>query len=99
MHKLAGCSQHHGYVAIEEETCQEIVCEERLKCYGYKTSCCKGFIFHLFAILFAGIPYILLRWYCQYVAYAKYSRCSLEEAQILLIQVIYLILYFYTFKM
>jgi hypothetical protein len=88
LRKLAGCRQHHGYVVIGEENCQEIECEERLTCYGYKTNCCKGFTFHLFAMLFAGIPYMLLHWYCQYATYTKYSKCSLEEAQILLIQVI-----------
>ncbi|XP_023726909.1 probable cation-transporting ATPase 13A3 isoform X2 [Cryptotermes secundus] len=86
LRKLAGCSQHHGYVVIGEENCQEIACEERLTCYGYKKNCCKGFIFHLFAVLFAGIPYMFLHWYCQYATYTKYSKCSLEEAQILLIQ-------------
>jgi hypothetical protein len=95
MHKLAGCSRYHGYVVIGEENRQEIECEERLTCYGYKANCCKGFIFHLFAIAFAGIPYMLLHWYCQYAAYTKYSKCSLEEAQILLIQVIDLMFNYY----
>jgi hypothetical protein len=95
LRKLAGCRQHHGYVVIGEENCQEIECEERLTCYGYKRNCCKSFIFHLFAILFAGIPYMLLHWYCQYAAYTKYSKCSLGEAQILLIKVIYLMFNYY----
>jgi hypothetical protein len=93
--KAPGFSQHRGYVSIGEENSQEIECEEGLTCYGYKTSYCKQFIFHVFAVLFAGIPYLFLHWYCQYVAYTKYLKCSLEEADILLIQVINLMFYYF----
>ncbi|XP_021926839.1 probable cation-transporting ATPase 13A3 isoform X2 [Zootermopsis nevadensis] len=83
---LVGFSHHRGYAVIGEENSQEIESEERLTCYGFRTSYCKQFVFHAFAVLFAGIPYMLLHWYCQYAAYIKYSKCSLEEAHILLIQ-------------
>jgi hypothetical protein len=95
MRNFVGFSEHRGYTVIREENSQEIECEERLTCYGYKASYCKRFIFHIFAVLFAGIPYMFLHWYCQYVAYTKYSKCSLEEAQILLIQVITLMFYYF----
>lgn len=91
MSNLVDFSHHRGYAVIGEENSQEIECEERLTCYGFRTSYCKQFVFHAFAVLFAGIPYMLLHWYCQYAAYIKYSKCSLEEAHILLIQVINLV--------
>jgi hypothetical protein len=88
MYNLAGFSQRRGYVLIGEENSQQIEGEERLTCYGYKTNYCKRFLFHVIAVLFAGIPYVLLQWCCQYTTYTKHSKCSVKEAEMLLIQVI-----------
>jgi hypothetical protein len=91
MYNWAGCNQRRGYIPIGEEKSQQIEGEERLTCYGYKTNYCKRFIFHVIAVLFAGIPYVLLQWCCKYATYTKHSKCSLKEAEMLLIQVIKLI--------
>jgi len=91
MYNLVGFNQRHGYILIGEENNQQIEGEERLTCYGYKTNYCKRFLFHVIAVLFAGIPYVLLQWCCQYATYAKHSKCSLKEAEMLLIQVIKLV--------
>jgi hypothetical protein len=88
MHNWAGCNQRRGYILIGEENSQQIEGEERLTCYGYKTNYSKQFIFHVIAVLFAGIPYVLLQWCCKYATYTKHSKCSLKEAEMLLIQVI-----------
>ena len=87
MYNLTAFNQRRGYVFIGEENRQQIEGEEKLTCYGYKTSHCKRFIFHVVAVLFAGIPYVLLQWFCQYATYTKHSKCSLTEAEMLLIQV------------
>lgn len=91
MYNVAGLNQRRGYVVIGEENSQQIEGEERLTCYGYRTSHCKRFIFHVTAVLLAGIPYVLQQWCCQYATYTKHSKCSLNEAEVLLIQVIMLV--------
>ena len=58
MYNLAGFNQRHrGYVLIGEGNSQQIEGEERLTWYGYNTIYFKGFIFHVIAVLFAGVTW------------------------------------------
>ena len=83
---LTNFGQYSGYSRIGDEHNQEIESEENIICYGYKTSILKNVIFNIFAVSLLGIPYLILHWYCQYAAFVKYNRCSLEEAEVLLIK-------------
>ncbi|KAJ9581482.1 hypothetical protein L9F63_023340, partial [Diploptera punctata] len=86
MPSIRSFNQYSGYARIADDSSQEIVGEENIICYGYKSSTCKKIIFNTFAVLLLGIPYLFLHWYCQFKAYMKYRKCSLEEAEILLIE-------------
>ncbi|PSN38736.1 hypothetical protein C0J52_15360 [Blattella germanica] len=79
-------SQYNGYSPIGYEDIQEIECEENITCYGYKRNLYKTGCYHFFSILLFGIPYMIVHWYTQLSAYLKYDKCSLVEAEILLIQ-------------
>ena len=88
MYNLARFNQRRrGYVLVGEGNSQQIEGEERLTWYGYNTIYLKkGFIFHVTAVLFADVT-----WCGKYATQTKRSKCSLKEAEMLLIQVIKLV--------
>ncbi|XP_046682889.1 polyamine-transporting ATPase 13A3 isoform X2 [Homalodisca vitripennis] len=82
--------RHNGYEVLEAPTVQVIDCgkeEKNLRCTGYQQSWFWTMILHTISICFLGIPYLFLRWYPQYHAYIGLSRCPLNIADTVLIQV------------
>ncbi|XP_049781747.1 polyamine-transporting ATPase 13A3-like [Schistocerca cancellata] len=79
-------NSHVEYESLQDETVQIIEDEVLVKCWGYKCNCAKTFLFYISSILLVGTPYLVLHWWSHYEAYLKCSRCSLSDADHVLLE-------------
>lgn len=63
--------------------------DEELTLFGYCRSSCKTFAFYLVTLITLGIPFLIVYWKPEWGVYMKRRRCSLMEADMLIIKVIY----------
>lgn len=77
-----------GYIRLGDPTSQDIYNEgnEQLVCriYSYQKSFTKTVLYHVFAILFATIPYFIFNSYPKVRCHLKYKKCSIHNAQLFL---------------
>jgi hypothetical protein len=58
-------------------------------CYGYKADQCKEGLFLVLVFLTGGLILLLLQWRPQMVCYLRKKRCSLNQADTILLQVMF----------
>ena len=71
--------------------CQEQVLHggtaEELTLQGYRLSSCKAFLYYFSSVLFVGSPLLFSYWKPEWGVYWKRRRCSLAQADTLIIKV------------
>ncbi|XP_061189537.1 polyamine-transporting ATPase 13A3-like isoform X2 [Saccostrea echinata] len=60
--------------------------DEEFVCYGYKDDRCKEGLFMVLVFLTGGLILLLLQWRPQMVCYLRKKRCSLNQADTILLQ-------------
>nr|XP_027212857.1 cation-transporting ATPase 13A2-like [Penaeus vannamei] len=60
--------------------------EEELTLFGYCRASCKTFAFYLVTLITLGIPFLIVYWKPEWGVYMKRRRCSLMEADTLIIK-------------
>ncbi len=61
--------------------------KEQLTAVGYTRSYLKTFVFHLIAIIFVGLPYVLIYWHDVFGVRWQFVQCPIDEAQVLVLEV------------
>lgn len=61
--------------------------KEQLLAVGYVRSYFKTVVFHIFALLCLGLPYVLTYWHNVFGIRWCYVRCPISEAQALVLKV------------
>ncbi|XP_047486397.1 polyamine-transporting ATPase 13A3-like isoform X3 [Penaeus chinensis] len=60
--------------------------DEELTLFGYCRASCKTFAFYLVTLITLGIPFLIVYWKPEWGVYMKRRRCSLMEADMLIIK-------------
>ncbi|XP_075218287.1 polyamine-transporting ATPase 13A3-like isoform X2 [Lycorma delicatula] len=81
-------SHKGGYEDITSHFAQNIDLEEEytIFCTGYQRNWKHKLFQYSFYMVFVGIPYLLLKWYPQFEVNCFWKKCTLENAQIILVK-------------